>query len=117
MKTIPCTIEILSAHSEDCWIITVPTAVVDTAAAVISELLSGIRTRMVFLDRKREFALTADTAACNGRSIPVTGTFLECLEKLFSVNIRPGISHLDWEFSDQYGGLDLTIRIGDMRYK
>ena len=109
MKTVPCTIETGTSQGEDFWIITVPAAAVDTAAALLSELLSGTRKRMVFLDRKREFTLTADTAACNGRSIPVTGNFLECLEKLFSTDIRPGISHLDWEVPNQH--ICITVMI------
>ena len=111
MKYIPCTIETLSDHGEDCWIIHVPAADANDAAALFSQLLSGIRKRVVFQDRKTEFTLTSDTAAYNGRSVNITGAYLECLEKLFSADIRPGISHLDWDFSDTSGNTCITVRI------
>ena len=111
MRYIPCTIEMLRTDEEDFWIITVPVHAVDDAARLFSELLSGTRKRIVFQDRKREFTLTGDTAAYDGRSISITGAYLECLEKLFSADIRPGISHLDWDFSDTNGNLCITVRI------
>ncbi|MBQ2920034.1 MAG: hypothetical protein IJE58_02525 [Oscillospiraceae bacterium] len=111
MKYIPCTIETLSDHGDDCRIIHVPAADANDAAALFSQLLSGIRKRIVFQDRKTEFTLTSDTAAYNGRSVNITGAYLECLEKLFSADIRPGISHLDWDFSDTNGNLCITVRI------
>ena len=111
MKFIPCTIETGSSRGEDFWIINVPSQAVNDAARLFSELLSGIRKRIVFQDRKTEFTLTGDTAAYDGRSVNITGAYLECLEKLFSADIRPGISHLDWDFSDTNGNLCITVRI------
>ena len=111
MRFIPCTIEMLHTAEEDSWIITVPVHALDDAARLFSELLSGIRKRIVFLDRKTEFTITRDTAAYNGRSVNITGAYLECLEKLFSADIRPGISHLDWDFSDTSGNICITVRI------
>lgn len=110
MQYIPCTIEI----GHNFRIITVPVDAVGNAAGQISGLLTGTRKKIVFLDGKTEFVVTAGTAACNGRCVSITKNWLECLERLFTGDIRPGISHLDWEFSDQH--IDITVRIGDMRY-
>ena len=101
----------LHIAEEDSWIITVSIQAANDAARLFSELLSGIRKRIVFQDRKTECTLTGDTAAYNGRSVSITGAYLECLEKLFSADIRPGISHLDWDFSDTSGNICITVRI------
>ena len=107
MKTIPSTIQTFSNHGEDFWKIDIPAQ----AAEQLSELLSSIRKRIVFQDRKTEFTLTTDTAAYNGQSISVTSDFLECLEKLFSTDIRPGRSHLDYDFSDKHSNICITLCI------
>ncbi len=111
METIPCTIETFSDHGEDFWVIHVPASAAKDAAARFSELLSGTRKRIVFLDRKTEFILTTDTATYNGRSVLVTRDFPECLEKFFSREIRPGIDHIDWDLSDKHGNIGITVRI------
>ena len=111
MKYIPCTIRFLREPAEQTWAITVPAAVVDTAAGLISELLNGTRKRLVFLDQKSEFAVTADFAAYNGHQIPISRDFLECLEKLFSTPFRPGINHIDFECSDNQGNVNISIFI------
>ena len=111
MKYIPCTIETLRTGTEDFWIIKVPADAVGTAASLLSELLSNTRRRIVFLDRKTEFTLTAESAAYCGRSISVTKNWLECLARLFSNDIHPGISHLDWDFSDRHGNIGITVFI------
>ncbi len=111
MKTIPCIIETGISPGEDFWIITVPIQAANDAAQLLSELLSGIRKRIVLQDRKTEFTLTSDTAAYNERSVSVTSDYLECLEKLFSADIHPGISHLDWDFSDKHGNLCICVFI------
>ena len=108
MKYIPCTIRLLREPAEQTWAITVPAAVVDTAAGLISELLNGTRKRLVFLDQKSEFAVTADFAAYNGRQIPISRDFLECLEHLFSARET---DHIDYEFSHKSGIITITVRI------
>ena len=111
MRYVPCTIEMLHTAKEDFWIITVPVHALDDAARLFSELLSGIRKRIVFLDRKTECTLTAESVTCCGRSIPITKNFLECLKKLFYPDIRPSISHLDWDFSDRHGNIGISVFI------
>ena len=107
MLCIPCTIE----AGADFWIITVPANAVENATERLSELRSGTRKRVVFLDRKTELTLTADTVTYNGRCVSITQNWLECLEMLFTGDIRPGISHLDWAFSDRLGDIDITVMI------
>ena len=111
MKAIPCTIETHPAHIQDCWIISVPADAVKNASSLFDELLAGARKRVVFLDRKTELSITRDSAACNGRQIPITGDFLECVQRLFSQDIRPGISHIDYDFPDKHGDFGITIFI------
>ena len=106
MRYIPCTMETGTSQGEDFWIIRVPADAVETAASLLSELLSGTRKRIVFLDRKTEFILTADTAAHNGRSVPITKDFLEYLDKLFSVRRT---NHIDYDFSDCHGDVTITV--------
>ena len=111
MFFVPCTICVLRDHEEDCWVISVPAYAVETAAGRLAELHSGVRKRIVFLDQKTEFVLTADTVTYHGRCVPITQNWLECLEKLFTGDIRPGISHLDWEFPDRLGNINITVMI------
>lgn len=105
MRYVSCTIE----TGDDFWVVSVPADAVENAGARLSELLSGTRRRIVFLDRKTEFTITTESAVCNGRCVPITKDWLECLEKLFTRDIRPGISHLDWEFSNQH--MDIAVFI------
>ena len=109
MRYIPCTIRTSRCESEDIWIVSVPFNAVENASERFTELLSGSRKKIVFLDCKTEFIITAGSATRNGRCVPITKDWLECLKQLFSDNIRPGISHLDWDFSDRYGNVGITV--------
>ena len=111
MKAIPCTIETLPAHIQDCWIISVPADALETASSLFEELLAGGRKRVVFLDRKTELTITADAAACNGRQVSITRHFLECVQRLFLQDIRPGISHVDYDFHDKHSEFGITVFI------
>ena len=111
MRYIPCAIETLSAHREDCWIISVPAEAIKNASSLFDELLAGDRKRVVFLDRKTELILTADSATCNGRRISITRDFLECVQRLFSQDIRPDFSHIDYDFPDKHGDFGITVFI------
>ena len=107
MRYIPCTIETVG----DDWCVIVPADAVKNAASLFGELLAADRKRVVFLDRKTELSITRDSAICNGRQIPITGDFLECVQRLFSQDIRPGISHIDYDFPDKHGDFGITIFI------
>ena len=107
MRYIPCTIE----TAGDYWCVIVPVDAVENASSLFGELLAGDRKRVVFLDRKTELTLTADSATCNGRRISITRDFLECIYKLFSQDIRPGISHIDCDFPDKHGDFGITVFI------
>ena len=107
MRYIPCTIETVG----DDWCVIVPADAVKNASALFGELLAGGRKRVVFLDRKTELSMTRDSAACNGRQLSITGDFLECVQRLFSQDIRPGISHIDSDFPDKHGDFGITIFI------
>ena len=111
MRYIPCTIQSFRCKSEDTWIISVPFDAVKNASERFTELLSGTRRNIVFLDSKTEFTITADSAICSGRRIPITKDFLECLKKLFSSDIQPGKSHLDYDFSDRCGDVTITVLV------
>ena len=106
MRTIPCTIEVHRDHSADCWVIQVPEYSLKDAAEWFSELLSGSRKRVVFLDHKTDFTVTADSATFNNRQVPITRTWLECLEKLFSARHT---NHIDYDFSDRHGDVTITV--------
>ncbi len=107
MRYIPCTIE----TSGDDWCVIVPADAVETASALFDELLSGDRKRVAFLDHKTELTLTTDYAACNGRRISITRDFLEYVQRLFSQDIRPGFSHIDYDFPDKHGDFGITVFI------
>ena len=107
MQYILCTIEIAG----DFWCISVPADAVETASSLFEELLADGRKRVAFLDHKTELTLTTDYAACNGRRIPITKDFLECVQRLFSQDIRPGISHIDYDFPDKHGDFGIAIFI------
>ena len=111
MRYIPCTIETLSAPGENCWIISVPADVVKNAAALFAELLADDRKQIVFLDRKTELTITRNSAACNEKRICITSDFLECIQNLFSQNVRPGISHIDYDFPGKHGDFGITVFI------
>ena len=107
MQYLPCTIEIAG----DYWCVIVPADAVETASSLFEELLADGRKRVVFLDRKTELTITADSAACSGRQISITRDFLECVQRLFSQDIRPGISHIDYDFHDKHGDFGITVFI------
>ena len=112
MLFIPCTIHTHRDRFQDFWIISVPADAVKNASELLAKLLSGQRRKVVFLDHKTGFTLTTDTAAYNGRIISIAGgDFLKCLKKLFSHDIHHGINHIDWEFSDKHGDIDITVQI------
>ena len=107
MRYIPCTIETVG----DDWCVIVPADAVKNAASLFGELLARDRKRVVFLDRKTELSITRDSATCNGRQISITGDFLECVQRLFSQDIRPGISHIDYDFPDKHSEFGITVFI------
>ena len=107
MRYIPCTIETVG----DDWCVIVPADAVKNASSLFGELLAGGRKRVVFLDQKTELSITTDSATYSGRQISITGDFLECVQRLFSQDIRPGISHIDYDFSDKHGDFGITIFI------
>ena len=107
MRYIPCTIETVG----DDWCVIVPADAVKNASSLFGELLAGDRKRVVFLDQKTELSITTDSATYSGRQISITGDFLECVQRLFSQDIRPGISHIDYDFPDKHGDFGITIFI------
>ena len=107
MRYIPCTIE----TAGDDWCVIVPADAVKNASSLFDELLADSRKRVIFLDRKTELSITTDYAACNGRQISITRDFLECVQRLFSQDIRPGISHIDYDFPDKHGDFGITVFI------
>ena len=107
MRYIPCTIETVG----DDWCVIVPADAVKNSSSLFGELLAGGRKRVVFLDQKTELSITRDSAACNGRQISITRDFLECVQKLFSQDIRPGFSHIDYDFPDKHGDFGITVFI------
>ena len=108
MRSIPCSIDIIRSHREECWIISIPADSAGNAAVDCSDLLTGKRKNMIFADRKTEFIITSGFAACNGRQIPITKIWLECLHHLFS-DIHT--DHIDYDFSDWHGDVSITVRI------
>lgn len=111
MKYITCTIRTFSKGGEDCWIISVPADSAKAAAVEMAGLLSGSVNKVVFSDRKNDFVVTADSVTCNNRRIRITRIWLQCIEKLFTHNIHPGCSHIDYDFSDKSGDISITVRI------
>ena len=107
MRYIPCTIE----TAGDDWCIIVPADAVKNASSLFDELLAGGRKRVVFLDHKTEMSITTDYAAYNGRLVSITRDYLECVQRLFSQDIRPGISHIDYDFPDKHSEFGITVFI------
>ena len=116
MQTIPCTLEILSNHSEVCWMLSISVADVEKTALHFIGLEQGILPKIVFCDHlsKQTLTVCSDSVTVGNRSVSTDKIWLDALCHLLLNTYFNGwtdTAHLDAEFSDQHGSVCLTISI------
>ena len=116
MKTLPCTIDILTDNTEICWLIRLSSADASDAALLFSALHLGMIPEVRFRDShvQENFLIRMDAAVLDDLSISIPTTWTEALLHLFlntALNGWTDTAHLDKTFHCANKDITITITI------
>ena len=116
MRSIPCSIESVTAHTEVYWSLTIAFADVEKAALQFAGVHQGCIPKIVFTDPHsvQTLSIFPNSVTMGSRTVSISKTWLEAIWHLFldfCLNGWTDAAHIDAEFPDAEGIVNITVEI------